>query len=197
MNHPLRKESRCRPGICFQLRGQTFLGRTRWRVVFILTIGLIYGTLAWARSVSLWANATLGRETVRFLVGGGYGISFFLIYVWFKRLGVDRTGLSMALGLMILTGFCLLPLHQPEERIHFMEYIVVVFLAYRAFPAGKFMPGLLRAAAVGVGVGIVDEVIQFFLPMRVFDWRDIGFNTLGSLIGAGFVWARRRHGSYQ
>ena len=46
-------------------------------------------------------------------------------------------------------------------------------------------------------IGVIDEGIQFFLPTRAFDMRDILFNVLGALMAvaasAALAWARRRY----
>jgi VanZ family protein len=40
-------------------------------------------------------------------------------------------------------------------------------------------------------IGLLDEVVQYFLPNRVFDWYDVGLNTCAALIGAlALAWWR-------
>ena len=44
-------------------------------------------------------------------------------------------------------------------------------------------------AALGVAVagaaGWADEGIQFLLPNRYYDWRDVGLNLLGAVLAVG------------
>ena len=48
-------------------------------------------------------------------------------------------------------------------------------------------------------VGAVDELIQWGLPNRVGDWRDVGFNSaaglLGTLVGVVLFWRDQAPGS--
>lgn len=76
----------------------------------------------------------------------------------------------------------------PSERLHFLEYGLLGMLVLRA--SLKSRPRSLRAAfglaaLVLCTLGTIDELIQYILPNRFFDWRDIWFNIAGGLLGFG------------
>ena len=57
------------------------------------------------------------------------------------------------------------------------------------------VPAVLAIVATAL-LGWLDEAIQLFLPDRVYDLRDVGFNALAGLMAvvasAALAWARRR-----
>lgn len=67
----------------------------------------------------------------------------------------------------------------PEESIHFIQYGVLSLLLHRAFchrirDASIYVAGI----TLGISFGIIDELIQWVVPKRFFDFRDIGINAL-------------------
>ena len=63
---------------------------------------------------------------------------------------------------------------QPEEAVHFVEYGVLGILLYRALAEHIPDPTVYVAAVlVGLLVGTVDEIIQWLVPGRFWDFRDI------------------------
>ncbi|WP_428276748.1 VanZ family protein [Candidatus Palauibacter sp.] len=91
------------------------------------------------------------------------------------------------------------------ERSHLIEYAVLALIIHEALVERKArgwrvpVPAVL-AITVTTAVGVVDECIQFFLPSRTFDWFDIGFDLLASVIAVGpsvgLRWLRRRLGRF-
>jgi VanZ family protein len=71
------------------------------------------------------------------------------------------------------------------ERTHLPEYGVAAVLSWRAIH--PIVPGVFAgyaaAAALAAVIGYVDELIQWVLPGRVYDLRDIGMNALGAVLG--------------
>ena len=43
--------------------------------------------------------------------------------------------------------------------------------------------GYAAAAVLAATIGYVDELIQWLLPTRVYDLRDVGMNALGAVLG--------------
>ena len=80
----------------------------------------------------------------------------------------------------------------PIEGVHFIQFGVLGLLAFRAMSHRMRDLGVyLSATLIAIIVGTVDEAIQWMLPDRVFDHRDILFNLSGGLlvqvaIGLGF-----------
>jgi VanZ family protein len=45
---------------------------------------------------------------------------------------------------------------------------------------------------VVAGIGLLDELIQGYLPQRVFQWSDVALNWAGGLVGA-ILWRAMAH----
>ena len=78
------------------------------------------------------------------------------------------------------------------ERSHLIEYGLVAVLIFHALDARRAAGGIVHLpAALAVGVtaslGLVDEAIQGALPTRVFDPRDLLFNTLAGCMTVGMT----------
>ncbi len=83
------------------------------------------------------------------------------------------------------------------ERSHMFEYGLLSLLTYQALSERRIngskikYPALFAFLVVGF-VGLIDECIQIFIPYRVFDPIDIGFNffasAFGILISLGVYW---------
>jgi VanZ like family len=72
------------------------------------------------------------------------------------------------------------------ERFHFIEYGLVTLLFYRAFhPLGDASPMVLPVLA-GLLVGTLEEWLQWFIPGRVGDMRDVFLNGAAILSGMLF-----------
>jgi lipopolysaccharide/colanic/teichoic acid biosynthesis glycosyltransferase/VanZ family protein len=77
---------------------------------------------------------------------------------------------------------------------HFVTYGLIAFLLYRAFRAGRrprWRPAwLVRAAAVSVGYGLLDEMLQSVVPNRSSSLRDWAVDIAGIALALGLT-ARR------
>lgn len=136
---------------------------------------------------------TLDRRAPWLLMGGMVAMALLSVgALWIVTL-VDR-GERRPLPLIVLataTGFFALGFYIPafpSERVHFLEYGLLGMLILRA--SLRTMPQSWRAsfglaAVVLCTIGTLDEIIQFLLPNRFFDWRDLWFNLIGGLLGFG------------
>ena len=86
------------------------------------------------------------------------------------------------------------------ERSHLIEYGLVAVLVYEALKErasnGRKVPvPALVAIVITALAGTFDESIQVFIPSRVFDPVDIGFNALAAVMAIGaslaLTWAQR------
>jgi hypothetical protein len=80
------------------------------------------------------------------------------------------------------------------ERFHFIEYAVVILLWYRAVKTAATAPdgasdlsALVVPALAAVVVSAGDEWMQWFVPERVGEWKDILLNV--TAIGAGILFS--------
>lgn len=144
----------------------------RWGLVVFFSL-IIFATLPFARN----AWDFIGDKNAYIMLLGMYCVSAGYIYYRYKKLYI------LAL-LFIFTAviFKLIPL--PIERIHFVQYGLLGWMAYWA--AGKHKWAFFIALIYVVTIGVLDEVIQGILPNRYFDWRDIWMNIIGGCLGLGF-----------
>ena len=88
------------------------------------------------------------------------------------------------------------------ERFHFVEYGLVALLFYRAFRPAADLSLILLPVVAGLIVGTFEEWLQWFIPGRVGDMRDVFLNlaaiVCGLLFSIGvdpaerFAWSLRR-----
>ncbi|MEA2624494.1 MAG: hypothetical protein QOD06_539 [Candidatus Binatota bacterium] len=95
--------------------------------------------------------------------------------VWLVRREGRRAAVHLVwLGPLALLLPSLYPL--PEERVHFALFGAMGFLTLQALPRGS---GIVLALSIAG----LDEMLQWFLPDRIADWRDVGVNALSALVG--------------
>ncbi|MBF0428405.1 MAG: VanZ family protein [Magnetococcales bacterium] len=155
----------------------------RWAVVwaYLLTI---YLTLPLTPFVVRFVFKTIGKNEAFTLISVGLILAlFFAIVVMFHRIRKDQRTIAM-LPFVAIIGLAY-SMDNAVERIHFLEYGILAFLVFRAAgrPRGT---GLLWVYLAVVGAGFSDEIIQWMLPNRHFDLRDVGMNAVGAAIGLWF-----------
>ena len=78
---------------------------------------------------------------------------------------------------------------QPEEAVHLLQFGVLAVLIYRALRAPEPDVAILAAVAVlGALVGTVDEIIQWIVPERFWDLRDVAVNAGACALAAAAQW---------
>lgn len=87
-----------------------------------------------------------------------------------------RGPFNWPLTIVAMIVFVLIPyqLDRYEERLHFICFGLLGFSACRAF-------GIKLAMMLTFSAGLGDEVLQYFLPSRVGDWRDVVMNCFAGL----------------
>lgn len=152
-------------------------------------------TISWA--ICLIFCSTFMRYVVDFLLlhlGGlaGVGIFVWIIFAisglagaWFLLRQADLKTWMLE-GLIILIGVIFaIEIKDPVERIHLVEFgLLGAFSASDQLINNKFIKSLLFAMLTGLLVATLDEMLQFFIPRRFADIRDIIFGLLGATWGA-------------
>ncbi|MEA3369341.1 MAG: VanZ family protein [Candidatus Ratteibacteria bacterium] len=97
-----------------------------------------------------------------------------------------------AMVMLLIAGMALAwQIELPVERIHILEYGLLGWFTGRDLMGKtKKKRGFIFAWVLTVMVGILDEGFQRILPYRVWDVRDILFNSLGGLWGISLYWLK-------
>ncbi|MFH1997006.1 MAG: VanZ family protein [Candidatus Omnitrophota bacterium] len=158
-----------------------------WLAVF-LYVGIIIGTAPVAPGIWKAASEFFGNK---FLLIAGSMVLFFLI-MWrvLYCLCVARVKdfyVYAGTALLALLTIALYGTYQVEtaaEKIHFIEYGFLPFLFVRAIRNHTEEFDLFVWALIaGCSVGVIDEVAQYYLPLRVFDTADILLNAICCCLG--------------
>jgi len=130
-------------------------------------------------------TATLGPEGMMlFVLAVFIGGVFFFIYtsrLWrLPLINIFFTAIILLVGI----GYSF-SLHLPEERIHLVQFGLLGLLACPGFKdrENDGWGWIWKPLIFVFSVGVADEILQWFLPDRYFDLRDILFNTLGGIWG--------------
>jgi len=78
------------------------------------------------------------------------------------------------------------------ERFHFVEYGFLALLYYRVWRDRSTAAALLFGFLAVFMVGTLDEGIQWFVPLRVGEWRDVLLNSVAIACGLAFSAALQR-----
>jgi VanZ family protein len=82
------------------------------------------------------------------------------------------------------------PAVRAVEHFHFVEYGLITVLYYRAWRQRLDLASLVLPVLATFVVGIADETVQWFIPARVGELRDVWLNGVaigcGLLFGVGF-----------
>ncbi|MFQ5598710.1 MAG: VanZ family protein [Nitrospiria bacterium] len=152
-----------------------------WVCVLVYTLS-IYAILPFARG---WQSVLRGLFDAKMNVFINLlllttGLMFLL---WFAR-RLSRRRLFTFIVTLVLSFSFAMQMELPEERIHLIQYGVLGYLCASAASATfKGMAGSLMVLALGLVIGVGDELIQGILPSRVFDWWDVSYNLGGVFVG--------------
>ena len=142
----------------------------RYQEMFSVAVLVIFVVLI---VFSVWAGAKPGRREIG--VAAGIVAAYVMAFI--------RMGFS------------------PAERTHLFEYGIVAILVHQALLVrarhGRSVPfPALLAVVLTAFLGLIDELLQFFIPDRVYDPRDVVFNAFAAFMavtsGNALRWARKR-----
>ena len=123
-------------------------------------------------------NAALFGYFVLFIVGMVFLFSLYLL--WFRlKIRTLSSYLWLTAIALVYIFFTLKLWRRPEEAIHFLEYGLLGFLLFQALRHRVQDKGIFFIAFLfGALVGIFDEALQWMIPRRVWDFRDLWINAL-------------------
>lgn len=150
------------------------------RLAVVLWIGLIYTTIPFVRRAreafaARWPAEYIGYAVIVVVLAAAAGAA---VVVRRQR---ARISIADSLWLVLVATVVVLwtrrLMGRPEEAVHFVEYGVLGVLIYRAIADSVPDATVFVAATLaGLLVGTADEIIQWLVPGRFFDFRDIVLN---------------------
>jgi hypothetical protein len=157
--------------------------RRAWLAVCAATLAIL-ATAPVARSLQKAVRDSAGEQA--FLVIVIAGVLAGGLFTWrllaraqaspARRAVVAVTVAAYLAGAWALRG-------TPVEALHLLEYGGLGALAFRALSFRIHDPAVYGAAALlGASVGIVDEGLQWLIPERVWDLRDIGMDAAAAAV---------------
>jgi len=155
-------------------------------VAVILSSPFIRDIRDWIRATFPGQYATVVATAVALAIGGALVVA--LVRIRDRR--ALRYGAIVA-ALILGTGYALwnaqgIPEVDAVERVHFVEYGLITLLFYRVWrPRGDASMFVLPVLA-GIAVGTLEEWLQWFIPGRVGDMRDVFLNGAAIVCGLLF-----------
>jgi hypothetical protein len=98
------------------------------------------------------------------------------------RYGSVAAGLGLALGYGFLTRSGI-PDADAAERFHFVEYGLITFLFYKAWRSAGDLAIVVLPILATMLVGTLDEWLQWFVPSRVGEAKDVALNFFAGASG--------------
>jgi hypothetical protein len=178
--------------------------RNYWLAAALLVLGT-WSTLYWARFVANWLR---DRGWITFTMWLIFAVAAAGVVALVVRGRPRRLELLVLVPFAALYAGVVLSLRaRPEEALHFVQYGWVGGLLFfalgerrRRLPPGSWLgrPGVAALLAIlfTLAAGWADEGIQYLLPNRYYDLRDVAFNAMaGALAVAGatawrWAWGR-------
>lgn len=155
-------------------------------------VAAIYLAIPMARAVQKAVTEHIGRSFFGFIVIAAIGAGFAgMLYLLVFRLKIRSPGRYAWLA--AVTGVFIVVTIQrwkvPEEAMHFLEYGLLGILLFAALRRSvKDITAYADAMILGSIAGLVDEIIQWVVPGRNWDFRDAGFNILASVLIQIAIW---------
>ena len=157
----------------------------------------IYATLGPAqRLAQLLREQNLLRAGFVVLLLAGLAL---VLRHWIRR-PPGRREMGVAIGVAAVYAMVLVRIGTVEERTHLFEYGLVSILVYQALTErrrrGRAVPvPAILAVSIAALLGWIDEGIQYALPNRVYDVRDVIFNCIAAVMAVASTllmgWSRR------
>jgi len=157
---------------------QDMINRRLIRIFWLLNGMTIVLLSVFGRSLQYWVAETIGYSLAAWILGLSMLV---LIGVFIFGLLKDNERLPWVHLVWFVPLFLIVPLflERVEERMHFLTFGLFGALSMALFaPRYAFIICILGAGG--------DELLQFYLPDRVGDWRDVAFNALASFGAAIF-----------
>ena len=163
------------------------VSKNRLWVLIIIYVLFIYVSLPFFPAFISVLRSFISKELLN-LLSLALSISFFLLLsAWIYSKKYKAKQFLLIISPLLLLTYLSLSLDVWVERIHFIEYAVLGLLISRAVDV-RTLQEIIYTGCLITLIGGVDEIIQWFLPNRVGDMRDVIMNSVGGLSG---IWLGR------
>lgn len=147
----------------------------------VLWTALIYGAIPLARTIQHWVVDQWSGAAFSWIVYSCIAAGCLLSIFYLRRQPIPMTRRQWAVLAALVALFSFGTWHlraNAEEALHLVEYGVLSLLIFRAYSRrypdrGAYVASFL----LGAFLGMIDEVIQWAVPRRFFDFRDIWINV--------------------
>ncbi len=158
------------------------VSKNRLWVLIIIYVLFIYVSLPFFPAFISVLRSFISKELLN-LLSLALSISFFLLLsAWIYNKKYKAKQFLLIISPLLLLTYLSLSLDVWVERIHFIEYAVLGLLISRAVDV-RTLSGIIYTGCLITLIGAVDEIIQWFLPNRFGDMRDVFMNSVGGLSG--------------
>ena len=158
------------------------ISKNRLWILIIIYVIFIYVSLPFFPAFITTLRGFFSKELLN-LLSLALTISFFLMLsVWVYNKKYKAKQFLLIISPLMLLTYLSLRLDVWVERIHFIEYAFLGILISRAVNVIN-LQGIIYTGFLVTLIGAVDEIIQWFLPNRVGDMRDVFMNSVGGLSG--------------
>ena len=163
------------------------ISKNRLWLFIVVYVIFIYVSLPFFPAFISTLKGFISKELLN-IISLVLSISFFLMLsVWIYKKKYKLNQFVLIISPLLLLTYLTLSLDVWVERIHFVEYAVLGLLISRAVNV-RTLHGIIYTGCLVTLIGALDEIIQWFLPNRVGDMRDVLMNSFGGLSG---VWLGR------
>ncbi|MCX2975559.1 VanZ family protein [Halieaceae bacterium IMCC8485] len=150
-----------------------------WALIWIYILS-IYVSLPLMRAILGFLKDSLGQASFSLLLSLTMMSVGLIILVWGGRRSARHC--FMACIPVAIIGTISYNLSIPEEKVHFLQYGLLGMMV-TATARSESISLLAKLAIFAISVGMIDETIQWYLPNRVGDPRDVAFNTVAAILG--------------
>ena len=152
-----------------------------WALIIIYVL-FIYVSLPFFPAFISILRGFISKELLN-LLSLVLSLSFFLMLsVWIYKKKYKLNQFILIISPLLILIYLSLSLDVWVERIHFVEYAVLGLLISRVVNV-RILSRIIYTGCLVTLIGAVDEIIQWFLPNRVGDIRDVFMNSVGGLSG--------------
>jgi len=163
------------------------LNRTRYWIITIFYTLFIFASLPITPTVWKYLQVSFGYLPLYsiYLIYLSSTITMLGYLFFISRKRTITTYLNFV-AIATIFGYYLKTISIPAEKIHLIEYALLSYFMGKSFQLGDAGNRDIRYFQVFLlitFIGVLDEGLQYYLPNRVFDIKDIWLNSL-----AGFLW---------